>query len=111
MNSAVEDVKARINIVDLIREYVRTQKAGANWKALCPFHREKSPSFMIKEEKQLWHCFGCGKGGDAFGFLMEIESIDFKEALKILAEKTGVELPKYAKNEAESVIVFGTFHR
>lgn len=103
MNSAVQDIKDRINIVDLIGEYVRTQKAGVNWKALCPFHHEKSPSFMINEEKQIWHCFGCGKGGDAFGFLMEIEGIDFKEALKILAEKTGVELPKFNKNQPEFV--------
>lgn len=103
MNSAVEDIKGRINIVDLIGEYIRTQKAGANWKALCPFHHEKSPSFMINEEKQIWHCFGCGKGGDAFGFLMEIEGVDFKEALKILAEKTGVELPKFSKNQEEFV--------
>jgi len=103
MNSAVQDIKDRINIVDLIGEYVRTQKAGANWKALCPFHHEKTPSFMINEEKQIWHCFGCGKGGDAFGFLMEIEGIEFKEALKILAEKTGVELPKFSKEQAEFV--------
>ena len=100
MNSAAQDIKDRINIVDLIGEYIRTQKAGANWKALCPFHHEKSPSFMINEEKQIWHCFGCGKGGDVFGFLMEIEGIDFKEALKILAEKTGVELPRFSKEPA-----------
>lgn len=103
MNSAAQDIKDRINIVDLIGEYVRTQKAGANWKALCPFHHEKSPSFMINEEKQIWHCFGCGKGGDVFGFLMEIEGIDFKEALKILAEKTGVELPRFNKSQPEFV--------
>ena len=102
MNSAVEDIKSRINIVDLIGEYIRVQKAGSSWKGLCPFHHEKSPSFMINEEKQIWHCFGCGKGGDAFGFLMEIESIEFKDALKMLAEKTGVELPKFNKNEVEA---------
>lgn len=103
MNSEVQDIKDRINIVDLIGEYVRTQKAGANWKALCPFHHEKSPSFMINEEKQIWHCFGCGKGGDVFGFLMEIEGIDFKEALKILAEKTGVELTRFSRDQVEFV--------
>lgn len=103
MNSAVEDIKSRLNVVDLIGEYVRVQKTGANWKALCPFHHEKSPSFMINEEKQVWHCFGCGKGGDAFAFLMEIESIEFKEALKILAEKTGVELPKFSKSQVQEV--------
>lgn len=102
MNSVVPDIKSRINIVDLIGEYVRIQKTGANWKALCPFHHEKSPSFMINEEKQIWHCFGCGKGGDVFGFLMEIESIDFKEALKILSEKTGVELPRFSNKRQET---------
>ena len=99
MNSAVPDIKSRINIVDLIGEYIRLQKAGSNWKGLCPFHHEKSPSFMVNEEKQMWHCFGCSKGGDVFAFLMEIESVDFKEALKILAEKTGVELPKFSGKE------------
>ena len=57
MNSAVEDIKSRINIVDLIGEYIRVQKAGSSWKGLCPFHHEKSPSFMVSEEKQMWHCF------------------------------------------------------
>lgn len=103
MNSVAQDVKSRINIVDLIGEYIRVQKAGANWRALCPFHREKSPSFMINEEKQIWHCFGCGKGGDIFGFLMEIEGIEFREALKILAEKSGIELPKFSKNQIQLV--------
>ena len=95
MNPAVEEVKSRINLVDLIGEYVRLTRAGTNWKANCPFHREKSPSFMVSDEKQIWHCFGCGKGGDAFGFLMEMEGVDFKEALKILADKTGIDLSQY----------------
>lgn len=98
MNLEVEEIKSRINIVDFIGEYIRLQKGGANWKAPCPFHREKSPSFMVSEEKQIWHCFGCGKGGDAFGFLMEMESLSFPEALKVLAEKAGVELKKYQPN-------------
>ncbi len=95
MNSAVDDIKSRINIVDLVGEYVKLQKAGANWKACCPFHNEKSPSFMVNEEKQIFHCFGCGKGGDMFTFLMEIESLEFREALKILAEKSGVQLENF----------------
>ena len=81
--------------MDLIGEYVRLQKAGNSWKACCPFHNEKTPSFTVSEDKQFWHCFGCGKGGDAFTFLMEIEGLTFREALENLAQRTGVELPKY----------------
>lgn len=102
MNSVVEDIKSRISIVDFIGQYLRLQKAGANWKALCPFHHEKTPSFMVNEEKQIFHCFGCSKSGDIFSFLMEMEALDFKEALKVLADKAGVELKrhKYEKEEA-----------
>lgn len=94
MSQEIETIKSRLNIVDLIGEYVRLQKAGNNWKACCPFHNEKTPSFSVSEDKQFWHCFGCGKGGDAFGFLMEIEGLTFREALENLAQRTGVELNK-----------------
>lgn len=100
MNGTTEEIKARLNIVELIGTYVRLEKSGTHYKACCPFHQERSPSFMVNEEKAMWHCFGCGKGGDAFAFIMEIEGLEFREALVMLAEKAGVELPKYRHEES-----------
>lgn len=91
-----EEIKARIDIVPFIEGYVRLARAGANFKALCPFHNERTPSFMVSPARQTWHCFGCGKGGDVFSFLMEIEGLEFLEALKILAERAGVLLVREA---------------
>lgn len=88
----VQLIKDHLDIVQLIQEYVPLKKAGVNWKANCPFHQEKSPSFMVHPEKQIWHCFGCGKGGDLFSFIQEIEGLDFLETLKILAPRAGVSL-------------------
>jgi DNA primase len=90
----VEEIKERLNIVDFIGEYVRLSRAGSSYKGLCPFHNEKSPSFTVSEERQMFHCFGCQKGGDVFTFLMEMEGLDFREALEVLSERTGVELKK-----------------
>jgi DNA primase len=95
-------IKDRLDIVQIIGEYVRLKKAGINYKANCPFHNEKSPSFMVQPEKQFWHCFGCGKGGDVFSFLQEMEGIDFAEALKILAGRAGVQLDSYASEVNKS---------
>lgn len=95
MNSDIEDIKSRLNIVDIIGEYIRLDKAGANYKARCPFHNEKTPSFMASEEKQIWHCFGCQKGGDVFSFVMEMEGLEFKETIKLLADKAGINLSRF----------------
>jgi len=101
MGNDLEEIKSRLNIVDVLGEYIRLDKAGANWRAVCPFHNEKTPSFMVSEEKQIWHCFGCQKGGDIFGFVMEMEGLEFREALKMLAEKAGVKLQSYNPQKAE----------
>ncbi len=105
MSSTVEQIKERMDIVDLVSQYVSLQRAGANMKARCPFHSERSPSFIVSSARQSYHCFGCGEHGDAFTFIEKIEGVDFKGALKILAEKTGVEIkydgPKKTKEELD----------
>src|ERR1035438_9819012 len=92
---AVEEVKARLSIEDVISEYVPLKRAGRNWKGLSPFSNEKTPSFMVSPEKQIWHDFSSGKGSDMFGFVMEVEGVDFKGALELLARKAGIDLEQY----------------
>lgn len=92
MRDQVEEVKSKIDIVDIIGEYVDLKKSGTNFKGLCPFHNEKSPSFMVNPELQIYKCFGCGEGGDVFSFLEKQEGMSFIEALQLLAKKSGIEL-------------------
>lgn len=88
----VQEIKNRLSIEEVVADYVQLKKAGRNFKGLCPFHHEKTPSFIVSPEKQLAYCFGCQKGGDIFKFIQEIENVEFKEALELLARKAGVEL-------------------
>ena len=90
----VEEVRLKNDIVDVISSYVKLQKKGSSYFGLCPFHNEKSPSFSVSRQKQMFYCFGCGAGGNVFTFLMEYENYSFVEALRVLADRAGVELPK-----------------
>jgi DNA primase len=92
---AVEDIKSRLSIEDVIGEYLELKRAGRNLRALSPFSNEKTPSFMVSPEKQIWHDFSSGKGGNMFSFVMEMEGVDFKGALEILARKAGIDLSQY----------------
>ncbi|HEX5455798.1 MAG TPA: DNA primase [Candidatus Saccharimonadales bacterium] len=92
---AVSEVKARLSIEDVISEYVRLKRSGRNYKGLSPFTSEKTPSFMVSPEKQIWHDFSSGRGGDVFTFVQEVEGLDFKDALELLARKAGVDLEQY----------------
>jgi DNA primase len=92
----IEEIRERTDIVQLIGSYLDLKRAGRNFKALCPFHGEKTPSFMVNPEKQIFHCFGCGKGGNAFHFLMEYEGVGFIEAVERLAKDAGVDVQRYA---------------
>jgi len=98
----LEEIRSRVDLVDLIGQFVTLRRAGANWKALCPFHAEKTPSFMVNPKKGIFHCFGCGAGGDAFGFLMRQDRLSFPEAVRALAKTTGVALPDERRPEVDS---------
>lgn len=100
MESPIDQIKSRLDVIDVISEYVQLKQSGQNWKGLCPFHSEKTPSFMVHREKQIWHCFGCNTGGDIFEFVQKIENVEFVEALEILARKANVELKFQDRQES-----------
>jgi len=108
----LEEIKSKIDIVELISSYLPLKKTGRNFKALCPFHSEKTPSFIVSPERQIFKCFGCGEGGDIFKFLMKIENIDFGEAVRELAQRAGVKLTQYrpSNDEKEKQILYEINH-
>lgn len=89
----IDDIKNSNDIVDIISQYVILKRSGRNFFGVCPFHREKTPSFSVSPDKQIFHCFGCGVGGNVIHFISKIENVDFKESLEILAERAGITLP------------------
>src|SRR5256885_947296 len=98
--TVLDEIRAATDIVDFVSRFVNLKKAGQNWKGLCPFHMEKTPSFMVNPRKGIFHCFGCGVGGDAFGFLMRQDKLSFPEAVRALATQAGVALPEERGGQA-----------
>jgi DNA primase len=97
----IDQIRDRLDIVDLVSDYLQLKQSGDNFKAICPFHKEKTPSFNVSRSKQIFHCFGCGKGGDVFRFLMFNEGISFGEAARVLADRAGVTIPKSYSREGK----------
>ena len=102
----IEEIRSSNDIVDVISQYVVLKRSGRNFFGLCPFHKEKSPSFSVSPDKQIFHCFGCGVGGNVIHFISKIENIDFKETLEFLAERAGIPLPdnnSYEDNKKQNI--------
>ena len=102
MSSSVDQIKSRIDILSLVGSYIKLDKAGSSWKGRCPFHNEKTPSFFVSPDRGSYYCFGCGASGDIFTFVEEFEGLDFKGALKLLADRAGVTLEPYNKGNKEA---------
>ncbi len=101
LSNQIQEIKDRLSILEVVQDFVQLKKAGTNYKGLCPFHGEKTASFMVSPSKQIWHCFGCGLGGDIFEFIKQMENVEFAEALKILADRAGVELQKPTQEQIQ----------
>lgn len=100
-NEIIDEIRNSTNILDVVSQYVVLKKSGRSYSGLCPFHKEKSPSFYVSPDKQIFHCFGCGEGGDVLGFIKKIENISFKEAIEVLAEKANIALPVLLNTEKD----------
>lgn len=98
-SGVVAEIKSKLSVLEVVGETVQLKRAGAAYKGLCPFHAEKTPSFVVTPDRESWRCFGCGEGGDIFTFLMRRDGLDFREALERLAEKAGVELSERTARE------------
>lgn len=109
--NVIEDILNRIDIAQVISSYIPLKRAGRNFKALCPFHNEKTPSFIVSADKQIYHCFGCGTGGSVFNFLMQYERLEFSEAVELLAKKSGVILPSDLKRDHKTEAVITQLYR
>ena len=114
IKDVIEEVKSRCDIVDVISDYIKVQNSGANYKGLCPFHGEKTPSFYINSQKQIYKCFGCGEGGDVINFVMKMENLEFMDAVKLLARRCGVEvntnMDEQSKLKMEKIKKFQDIH-
>ena len=99
----IDQVLDRTDIVDVVDRRVKLKKAGKNYSACCPFHEEKTPSFSVNPQKQFYYCFGCGAGGNALGFIMDYERMDFREAIEVLAQAAGLEMPPEEADNAPQV--------
>jgi len=106
----LNEIQDKCDIVEVISGYITLKPSGRNFKACCPFHHEKTPSFVVSPDKQIYHCFGCNSGGNVFNFLKEYEKIDFIDAVKMLAEKTGVKLPEYKNSDDQEASIVSTLY-
>src|SRR3989344_661574 len=109
----VDKIKQKLDIVEILGERLQLKKAGRNFKTNCPFHNEKSASFVVSPERQIWHCFGCQKGGDLFTFIQDYENVTFSEALKELAARAGIKLtttPARTERERKQDLIYSLNH-